>query len=276
MRCEPLTRHIGAVVRDVDLTEPLTDEVVSGLRQALLTHEVIFFRGQAIEPQHHRALAQAFGEPVPHGAYPHVEGFVEVNILENDPRTQTTPPKIDSWHTDMTFLERPPLGSILHGVIIPPAGGDTMWSSLSAAYRALSDRMKAYLEGMEAVHDFSYGFRHSLAEPGGRERLAQMVRDNPPRRHPVIRTHPESGKKVLFVNPLFTTRLVGVPEAESDAILSFLYEHMVTPEFTCRFVWEPDSIAFWDNRVTLHRPVNDYWPGHRRMQRITIKGDRPV
>ncbi|MEL6177700.1 MAG: TauD/TfdA family dioxygenase, partial [Myxococcota bacterium] len=185
------------------------------------------------------------------------------------------PPKIDSWHTDMTFLQEPPLGSILHGVIIPPTGGDTMWASLSAAYNALSPAMQALLDGLEAIHDFAWGFRHSLAEPGGRERLAAMLDANPPRRHPVVRTHPESGKKGLFVNPLFTTRILGLTEPESDALLAFLYRHMVTPEFTCRFRWEPDSVAFWDNRITLHRPVNDYWPGHRRMQRITITGDRP-
>ncbi|MBH23566.1 MAG: taurine dioxygenase [Myxococcales bacterium] len=275
MRFEPLTHTIGAIVHDVDLTQPLTDATLAGIREGLLMHEVIFFRDQPLEPAHHRALAEAFGPPKPHGAYPHIPGYEELTILENDPRVSLEPPRIDSWHTDMTFLERPPLGSILHAVIIPPSGGDTMWSSLSRAYDALSPSMQEFLLDKKAIHDFSWGFRHSLAAPGGRERLAAMVEANPPREHPVVRTHPESGKKAIYVNPLFTTRIVGLTQAESDALLAFLYQHMITPEFTCRFRWEVNSVAFWDNRITLHRPVNDYWPAHRRMQRITIEGDRP-
>lgn len=273
MELRPLTAALGAEVLGVDLREPITDSMFASLEEALLTHQVLFFREQPIGPQHHRALARRFGEPVPHPAYPSVEGFPEINVLESTPEAPT---KIDTWHTDMTFQERPPLGSILRARVVPECGGDTMWASLYGAWEGLSDRMQRYLDGLDAVHSFSHGFRHSLAEPGGYERLRGAVEANPPVRHPVARVHPRSGRRALFVNRLFTTRLVGLPEPESDATLAFLFDHLETPELSCRFRWRADSIAFWDNRCTLHRPVNDYFPALRRMERITIAGDRPT
>ena len=176
----------------------------------------------------------------------------------------------------MTFRACPPLGSILHGQSIPERGGDTLFASLSAAYESLSQIMKDLLENLVAIHDFSFGFKESLAEPGGRDRLAQMVIDNPPVEHPVVITHPESGARGIYVNPLFTARIKGLQKTESDALLNFLFAHMILPEHTCRFTWEKDSIAFWDNRITQHKPVNDYWPQSRKMQRITVdQGLRP-
>jgi len=276
VRFVPVAAALGAEVEGVDLTQPIDEALFERLRAGLFEHQVLFFRDQAIEPAHHLALARRFGEPVAHPAYPTVEGYPVINILEV---TAEAPPKIDCWHTDMTFQERPPLGSILRARVVPRRGGDTMWSSLFAAYDALSGHMKRYLEGLSAIHSFAHGFRHSLAEPGGPERLSAAVKANPPVRHPVIRTHPESGRKALFVNRLFTTQLVDgdglLDEAESNAILGFLFDHLETPELTCRFRWAEDSIAFWDNRATLHRPVNDFWPAHRKMERITIAGDRP-
>lgn len=269
---EPLTGALGAEVRGLDLREPIDDATFTELRAGLLAHQVLFFRDQAIEPAHHLALARRFGEPVAHPAYPSVEGFADINILEV---TAESPPKIDTWHTDMTFLERPPMGSILRARVVPEAGGDTMWASLSAAWEGLSDRMRRYLDGMEAEHSFAQGFRHSLLEAGGAERLAAAVEQNPPRRHPVVVSHPETGRRALYVNRLFTTRLIGPGEAESDAVLGFLYSQLELPDYSCRFRWRRDSIAFWDNRCTLHRPVNDYWPAYRRMERITIAGEAP-
>ena len=152
---------------------------------------------------------------------------------------------------------------------------DSAESIQVAAYDALSVHMQKFLEDLIAVHDFSWGFKESLAEPGGRERLADAVAANPPVRHPVIRTHPETGKKVLFVNSLFTTHIEGLRKEESKAVLDLLFQHIQTPEFAVRFSWEPHSIAIWDNRSTQHKPVNDYFPAHRRMERITIDGDRP-
>ena len=150
-----------------------------------------------------------------------------------------------------------------------------MWASMTAAYEGLSKNMQEFLSTLEAEHDFSYGFKESLAEPGGKERLAQAVKDNPPVRHPVIRVHPESNQKVIFVNALFTTKIIGLPEKESSAILQFLYDHVITAEYTCRFKWEPNSIAIWDNRSTQHKPINDYFPSHRLLQRVAIDGDKP-
>ncbi len=263
---------VGAEVSGVDLREPLDEPSFTLLKQGLLEHQVLFFREQPIGPTEHLAFARRFGEPVGHPAYPHVDGFPEINVLENTP---DRPPKIDTWHTDMTFLEKPPMGSILRGTVIPACGGDTMFASLFGAWDALSERMQRYLDGMTALHSFAHGFRHSLAEVGGWERLGDAVRKNPPVSHPVVATHPESGRKALFVNRLFTTRLEGVKEAESDAVLRFLFDHLETPELACRFRWRTHSIAFWDNRATLHRPVNDFWPAHRRMERITIAGEKP-
>lgn len=157
------------------------------------------------------------------------------------------------------------MGTVLKSVIVPPKGGDTLWSSMTAAYEGLSIQMQKFLEGLTAVHDFAYGFKESLAEPGGKQRLADAVAANPPVRHPVIRTHPETAKKLIFVNSLFTTHIEGLRPRESDALLSFLYEHIITAEYTCRFQWRPHSIAIWDNRSIQHKPINDYFPAQRRL-----------
>ncbi|MDZ7687016.1 MAG: TauD/TfdA family dioxygenase [Gammaproteobacteria bacterium] len=263
----PLAGALGAEISGIDLAGPAPDEDFESLRQAWLDYEVVFFRDQPITPEAHAALAERFGSPQLHEAYPHVDGFPQVTILEND---EANPPTIEKWHTDMTFRKNPPLGSILHGVIIPDRGGDTLFASMSAAYEGLSDAMQQFLSSLTAIHDFSHGFRESLNAPGGRERLAQMVADNPPVEHSVVHVHPETGKKCIYVNSLFTVGIKDMKPRESDALLAFLFEHVTTPEYTCRFRWQPDSIAFWDNRSVQHKPVNDYWPRHRKMQRITI------
>jgi len=269
---KPIDAALGAVVEGVDLSKPIDDKLFDEINQALLQYEVLFFHDQPMLPEHHAHLAGLFGEPQYHEAYPHVAGYSQITILEND---RDNPSKIEMWHTDMTFRPRPPLGSVLHGVIMPEQGGDTMFASMSAAYDGLSEPMQIFLCGLTAIHDFSYGFKESLAEPGGRERLAQMVIDNPPVEHPVVRTHPVSGKKGLFVNSLFTVAIKGLSEKESRMLLDFLFEHAVQDEYTCQFSWQNNSVAIWDNRITQHKPVNDYWPQHRKMQRITIDGDAP-
>ncbi len=271
---QPLTGAIGGVVQGIDLCQPIDEAAFSFLQEALLEYEVLFFRDQPMSPENHAAFASLFGQPQLHEAYDHVDGYPQLTILEND---RDRPSKIEMWHTDMTFRPCPPIGSILHGVSIPPKGGDTLFASMSAAYEGLSGKMQSLLSGLTAIHDFSYGFRESLEEPGGAERLADMVAENPSVEHPVIRTHAVSGKKSIFVNSLFTVRIKGMQSKESRALLDFLYSHVTTPEYTCRFHWEPNSVAFWDNRITQHKPVNDYWPAHRKMQRITIDdGLRPV
>ena len=272
-RATPYAGSLGALIEGVDLCQPLDQQTHAQLEQALLEYEVLFLRDQPMSPANHAALAAMFGQPQYHEAYDHVAGYPQLTILEND---REHPSKIEMWHTDMTFRPCPPLGSILHGVVIPERGGDTLFASMSAAYAGLSSAMQSLLSGLTAVHDFSFGFKESLAEPGGAERLAQMVIDNPPVEHPLIRTHPVSGKKSIYVNSLFTVNIKGMQVKESDALLKFLFEHVTTPEYTCRFQWQENSVAFWDNRIKQHKPVNDYWPGRRRMQRITIDdGERP-
>jgi taurine dioxygenase len=235
-------------------------------------YEVIFFRDQDISPQRQKALALSFGPLQTHPAYDTVEGYPEITILES---TAEKPTKIEAWHSDMTFRQHPPMATILKSVIVPPRGGDTLWASMTTAYEGLSYHMRNFLESLSAVHDFAYGFKESLAEEGGRKRLADAVSANPPVRHPVIRSHPETGKKLIFVNSLFTTHIEGLDKKESAALLTFLFEHISTPEYSCRFQWQAHSIAIWDNRSTQHKPINDYFPAHRRLQRITIDGDKP-
>ena len=272
LEIKPMAGALGAEIVGLDLSQDLSSENIRRVRELLNEYEVIFFRDQDISPARQKALALCFGPLQTHPAYETVAGFPEVTILES---TAEKPTKIECWHSDMTFRQHPPMGTVLRSVIIPSRGGDTLWASMTAACEGLSVPMQAFLEKLTAIHDFSHGFRESLAEPGGRERLAAAVAANPPVSHPVIRTHPETGKKVIFVNSLFTTHIEGLPREESDALLEFLFRHVTTPEYTCRFSWQPHSIAIWDNRSTQHKPINDYFPSHRLLQRITIDGDKP-
>ncbi len=272
MRTTPIAGALGALIDDLDLTQPLDDATFAAVQDALHTHQVIFFRNQSLNLARHREFAARFGPIQTHPAYAHPD-MPEMAVLEH---SAERPSKIGEWHSDMTFAKRPPLGSILRGVKMPAYGGDTLWASQSAAFEALSDRWRGFVDGLEAVHDFRRGFRHSIAAPGGAERFAQAVSDNPPVVHPVVRIHPATGKKGLFVNQLFTTEIVGMTEAESEATLRFLYDHSTQPQFTCRFRWRDDSIAIWDSRSTQHRPVNDHGGQYRLLYRITIEGDRPV
>ena len=261
---------LGAFVENIDLTKPLDEEVFSSLHDALCENEVIFFRDQNLSHENHKKLALLFGELQTHPAYPTVEGYPEITILEND---RDNPSKIEEWHTDMTFKKLPPLGSILVGKIIPKNGGDTMFSSLSVAYDDLSREWKDKLKGMNAVHSFEFGFKESLEEEGGRERLAGALLENPPILHPVIKEHPFTGRKIIYVNKLFTSHIEGDDEG---TILNFLFDHIHQEKYQYRFSWQNNSIAFWDNRSVLHKPVNDYWPQLRRMERITIEVDSEI
>lgn len=272
LEIRPLAGALGAEIYGLDLSSDLDGDGFLRVRKLLNEYQVIFFRDQTISPADMKALALSFGPVQTHPAYATVPDFPEITILESTPEKPTL---IERWHTDITFRQHPPMATMLKAEIVPPKGGDTLWSSTTAAYSALSQPMQTMLEGLNAVHDFSWGFKESLAEPGGAQRLADAVAANPPVRHPVIRTHPETGKKAIFVNELFTTHIDELGNTESDALLNFLYEHIRTDEFTCRFHWQPGSLAIWDNRCTQHRPINDYFPAHRRMQRITIDGDKP-
>jgi len=258
---------LGATIADIDLKQPFDEKLTAFIAKALAENEVIFFRNQDITPEQHRAFALNFGQLQSHPVYPTIEGFPEITILEND---EKNPSKIEKWHTDMTFKKIPPLGSILLGKVIPEKGGDTLFASLSAAYSDLPADLKQSLEGMTAVHSFEYGFKESLAEPYGREKLAQALIDNPPVEHPVVCTHPVTGKKLIYVNSLFTLKINSLSDSESSKLLEFLCDHIKKEKYQCRFSWEINSIAFWDNRSVIHKPDNDYWPQLRRMERITI------
>ena len=272
LEIKPMAGALGAEIHGLDLSQELSQENTLRIRKLLNEYEVIFFREQDISPARQKDLALSFGPLQTHPAYETIAGFPEITILES---TAEKPTKIEAWHSDMTFREHPPMGTVLKSVITPPKGGDTLWASTTAAYNGLSFHMQKFLTGLTAVHDFAQGFKESLAEPGGTERLKDALASYPPVRHPVVRIHPETGKKVLFVNSLFTTHIEGLRPAESEALLKMLFAHITTVEYTCRFQWQAHSIAIWDNRSTQHKPINDYFPAHRRMERITIDGDKP-
>ncbi len=265
---------LGAYVNDVSLAESgKSNDLFGEIHAALLEHQVLFFRDQEIAPTEYQTFARRFGQVEGHPAYETVPGAPDVQVLES---TAENPSKIEVWHTDMTFRPAPPAITLLHGQIIPAYGGDTLWASIGAAYEGLSEPMRRLVDGLEAVHDFRHGFQESLAEPGGAERLAPAIEENPPVTHPLIVTHPETGRRAIYVNALFTTHVVGLTGAESRMLLNYLYEHIVTAEYTVRLSWEPNTVAIWDNRATQHKPVNDFFPQHRKMHRVTIAGDRPV
>jgi taurine dioxygenase len=273
MRIVKAAGALGAYIHDVDVADALeSSELFGAIRAALLEHHVLFFRDQTITPLEQRAFALKFGPIEPHPAYEVVAGTADVQILESTPER---PSKIELWHTDMTFRPMPPMLTMLHGKVIPPFGGDTLFASMTAAYDALSTPVRAMLDGLTATHDFAHGFKESLAEPGGYERLANALAANPPVTHPVIRTHPDTRRKAIYVNSLFTVRINELRPAESTALLEMLFRHVTTDEFTVRVNWAPDTLVIWDNRATQHKPINDFLPQHRRMHRITVAGDAP-
>lgn len=271
---QPLGPAIGAVVSGIDLREPLADAARDRLRSALLAHHVLFFEGQPIEPAQQRDLAARFGTLHVHPIYPHVPEVPEIIVLDT---SQQNLPDNDNWHTDVTFIETPPLGALLSARLLPPWGGDTLWASGIAAYEALTPRWHALLDGLTAEHDMLRSFpAHRFARTPDERGRWEAARDaNPPVVHPVVRTHPESGRRGLFVNEGFTTRILELTTLESDALLRLLFEQLARPEFTVRWRWKVGDLAFWDNRLTLHYATADYLPHRRVMHRATILGDRP-
>jgi taurine dioxygenase len=265
---DKLTPIIGAEIGGIDLSQALSNRQVDELHRALAENLVIFFRDQHLSEDQHLAFGRLFGDLHIHPAAPPVPGKPELMIIHADrdsPRANG-----EGWHSDVSCDPEPPMGSILYIRQCPPNGGDTLFASMYAAYDALSDRMKAYLEGLKAEHTGEH-YRGQYANYG--------IADKPeyPRaEHPVIRTHPVTGRKALYVNKGFTRRIVGIPLDESEAILGYLYEHMANPLFQCRFRWHENSVAFWDNRCVQHHAMWDYWPHTRSGQRVTVRGDRPV
>ncbi|WP_410021900.1 MULTISPECIES: taurine dioxygenase [unclassified Pseudomonas] len=265
---------IGAQISGVDISRPLDSGQRDAIEQALLRYSVLFFREQAITPQQQARFAANFGDLHIHPIYPNVAEQPEVLILDTaviDVRDNAI------WHTDVTFLPTPALGAVLSAKLLPAFGGDTLWASGIAAYDALSQPLKSLLNGLTATHDFTRSFPlerfGNTAEDLARWEEAR--RRNPPLSHPVIRIHPVSGRKSLFVNKGFTSKINELEPAESEAILKLLFAHATRPEFTLRWRWQENDVAFWDNRVTQHYAVDDYRPQRRVMHRATIVGDVP-
>ncbi len=267
----PLSAALGAEV-SVDLAAALDDEAVAALRAALHDHVVIFFRDQTLTPDALVALARRFGPVV---EYPYVRGLPECPLVLpviKEPHEKANFGGV--WHSDTAYLEQPAMATMLYALETPPIGGDTLFANTALAYEALSDGMKRMLGGLRALNVGNKPVALETREGMRATRAgAEVAADGT--LHPVVRTHPETGRKALYVNRAHTTRFEDMSEAESAALLEYLFDHQIRPEFTCRFAWRPGSLALWDNRASQHYPLNDYH-GHRRvMHRVSIGGDRP-
>ena len=267
---------LGGEISGVDLSRDLDDEVIGEIRQALRDNQVIFFRDQRLTPDQHLAFGRRFGELQVHEFVAGMEDNAE--ILEVRKEEYETRNFGGGWHTDVSYLERPALGSVLYAHEVPAVGGDTMFASQYLAYDALSDGMKDMLGKMTAVHSARrpYGLGSAYREQDRSMKILFSENAHGEVEHPVIRTHVETGRKCLYVNGAFTVRFKDMTEEESAPLLTYLYQHAVRPEFTCRFRWEKNSIAFWDNRCVQHNAINDYHGQRRVMHRVTIEGERPV
>ncbi|MEY2471204.1 MAG: taurine dioxygenase [Actinomycetota bacterium] len=268
----PLTPTIGAVILGVSLAAPVDAELFDQLNRALLEWKVLFFRDQDITGDQHAAFAANWG---PLEAHPFIKlttdqshGKAEVVRFEKGPELGGYE---NVWHSDVTWREVPSLGSVLRAIEVPDVGGDTMWSDMCAAYDGLDDATKERIEGLVAEHDWLYSFGLTM-KPAERDALRV---DFPPAHHPVVRTHPETGRKMLYVNRGFTQFIVGMDPDESRALLEQLWIQASFGEYQCRWKWQPGDVAFWDNRSTQHYAVSDYFPNRRVMERITIIGDKP-
>ena len=274
LQITPLSPALGAQISGADLRQALDEEQRHVIEQALLDHHVLFFRDQPLTPQQHARFAAYFGDLHIHPIYPNVPEQPEVLILD----TAVTDVRDNAvWHTDVTFLPTPAMGAVLSAKLVPAFGGDTSWASGVAAFDALSAPMKRLLDGLTATHDFTRSFplERFGNTPDDLARWEQTRRNNPPLSHPVIRTHPVTGRKALFVNDGFTSRINELETAESEAVLKLLFAHATRPEFTIRWRWQENDVAMWDNRVTQHYAVDDYRPQRRVMHRATILGDVP-
>ena len=267
LRVTPLSPVIGAEVSGVDLAQALDAAVLTELKDAWAKHLVLFFRDQRLTFAQHKALGRHFGELHVHPAAPKDDEHPEILVVHGDDKVKFVAGSL--WHSDVSCDREPPLGSILRVVQVPSSGGDTLFANMYSAYEGLSDRLQRLLAGLTAIHDGDQYYR-------GRYGSANLRDDrHPAAEHPVVRTHPVTGRQALFVNQGFTTRIKELPIAESDALLAFLFRHCERPEFHCRFQWREHSVALWDNRCTQHLAIWDYYPQTRHGYRVSIKGDVP-
>ncbi|WP_207478008.1 TauD/TfdA dioxygenase family protein [Arenibaculum pallidiluteum] len=276
----PLTGHIGAEIEGADLSRPLDPAVVEEIQAALLKWKVVFFRDQPLTHDQHVAFASAFGQPtIGHAVYGFVEGHPQVySVARNRFSDRHTGEQLirpwTGWHSDITAAVNPPAASILRGDVIPPYGGDTLWTNLAEAYAGLSETLRGFVDTLRGVHYFT--------PPEGQDPTEDFIRRNSARplisEHPLVRVIPETGERVLFVSPSFLKRITGLKPRESQQLLELLWEHVTRPEYTVRFRWHPGSIAFWDNRTTAHLAPRDIYSldFDRQLYRITLRGDVPV
>lgn len=275
-----VTGNIGANVEGVTMSGDLPEETIAWLSNALVEHKVLFFRDQHIDRAAHIAFGRRFGELEVHPFAKHLSQF---NTGEDDPEVIVLASKqagdnrgTDVWHSDVTWRLEPSLGSILRCLVVPEFGGDTMWANMEKAYDLLDDETKQRIEGLEAEHDWD-NFRNGVRRAGVPEsKIEEMNADFPLATHPIVRTHPVSGRKCIYVNSIFTRRIVGMAAQESDALLQRLYRQASIPEVQVRLRWQPGTVAFWDNRSTQHYAVCDYGDQHRLMERVTVCGDKPA
>ena len=267
----PVAGALGAEVRGVDIAQPLADEVVAEIRQVFLDHLVVFIRDQKLTPQGQLAFAQRFGQPM---EYPQLKGLPECPLVTQVIKLEHERINFGGvWHSDTAYLEQPPMASMLYAVEVPPYGGDTLFANQYLAYETLSEGFERTLDGLVGINTSTKADASKTREDRLRDSgvaLKVLIAE-----HPLVRTHPETGRKALYVNAGHTTRIRGWTEQESGPFLDYLFAHQVRPEFTCRLRWEPGSLAFWDNRCTQHNPVNDYHGFRRVMHRVTLAGDKP-
>ncbi len=273
IKFEPLSPVIGCEISGLNLADSLSPTLIKKLRSALLTHGVIFFRDQDMSPQQQLDFCKAFGEP---GEYPFIKGLPGYPCVT--PVIKKAHETINFgglWHSDTTYLEKPPMGTVLHARKLPPIGGDTLFASMTKAYETLSDGMKNLLSGLKAINSAHKSqvsdTRANRIRDSGKSSEGQVLESV----HPVVRSHPETGRKALYVNDAHTVRFEGMTQEESAGLLEYLFHHQTREEFTCRFRWSEGAVAFWDNRCTQHFPLNDYSGYERVLNRVTLKGDRP-
>ncbi|MCK6449374.1 MAG: TauD/TfdA family dioxygenase [Alphaproteobacteria bacterium] len=277
----PVAGALGAEIAGVDLSRKLDDATIDAVIAAFHEHLVLFFRGQRLTPEQQVAFTRLFGPPMETPFVEAMEGypFIVKVLKEADERNVST--FGNAWHSDFSSLAEPPLGSILYALEVPEYGGDTLFANMYAAYEALSPGMRRMLDGLRAIHvGKPYGTKYGPGKELRTSRSIGIERNRPEAdlevSHPVVRTHPETGRKALFVNAIYTLRFADMTEAESRPLLDYLYQHVTRPEFTCRFRWTPGALALWDNRATLHYAVNDYDGSRRLLHRTMIAGTRPV
>jgi len=264
-----LTPNIGAEIRGVDLATELSDETIASIRSAWLEHLVVFFPDQELKPDAQAAFARRFGEITEgHPVEPSLPGHP--NVLPID----SVKDRVDFWHTDVTFMAKPPTGSLLYAVELPAVGGDTMWTTTRAAFDSLAPPLQQFCSELTAIH-FDSHYAQVIADGGGKDWDGRHLDRLWPVEHPVVRVHPETARCNLFVNPQFTVGLKGFPGPQANGFLRVLYDHMIQPDVTVRYRWRPCTLAFWDNRATMHYGVYDYEGSRRIMHRVTLRGDRP-